>query len=141
VNAKLQKEQRVNTTPPVDQDELRKEFEQRIESFEKMIESLETANNDLFERNEELTKQLCVYKLERTNADRLPSHNQSLANIILRDTDTPPRSMRHMRVLSYDSKVGMLGELNLPEITRPAMIQATSSDQVAHNWGIDCRRI
>ncbi|PJF18392.1 hypothetical protein PSACC_01809, partial [Paramicrosporidium saccamoebae] len=136
VNARLQEEQRTSDTAAVHLDEvtaLRAEFEERIESFEKMIESLEIANSELFERNEELTRQLCAYRLEKTNAGRLPSHNQSLANIILRDTDTPPRSMRHMRVLSYDSKIGMLSELNLPEITRPAMIQATSSDQDLRN--------
>lgn len=119
----------------------------RIESFEKMIDSLEMANNELFERNEELAKQLRVYRLERTNADRLgkASQQQSLANIILRDTETPPRSLHHLRALSYDSRLEMLGDLALPEIMRPAEIRATSADMVLIMGNLRvysyCRRI
>ena len=99
-----------------------------IESYQNMVENLEVANNELFEKNENLLKQLRVFRLEKLNADQISTASdkklqQSLANILLRDTFAPPKTLRHLRVLSFDSRLSQLyNNLELPEITRPATV-------------------
>lgn len=105
-------------------------FEEKIEALQKIIDELEEANAELFTRNEELARQIRLYRLEGMNSDRLSksSQNQSLANIILRDTGTPPRSLQHLRALSHDSRIGTLSTTNVPVSTGLTMMSSGNCD-------------
>lgn len=96
------------------------EAQVKLESYQRIIDSLETANAELFQRNEDLSRQLRAFRLERLNATSVGEGKRPLANGVPRDAVTPPKTLKHLRVLSYDSTLSHLSHLpSLPQISRP----------------------
>lgn len=97
------------------------EAQVKLESYQQIIDSLEAANAELFQRNEDLSRQLRAFRLERLNATSTDEGKRPSTNGILRDAVTPPKTLKHLRVLSYDSTLSHLSHLpTLPQISRPA---------------------